>query len=360
MGPVPPADSEATPVGSNNGSSMNVDAGNQTNSWQRQLAPQDAPASLSAPAVGKFVASVVLEAARESSIRAAPAAEMQIERVATEETERNVVNPVADPVQVKSVPNLIQLAAALASRLKSVIVGPSAAKDTLVPVIPSLIKQVSNFIPCCPISSSFKYFSILYISHDTPVPPYFSDSDSLVHLAFILHPQLGGNALEKLALEYLDEEEEEDLETVVAHDLDDDEEVMMEPEEDMIMEEKEDSDLEMLDGPPQVFMTPKKKRAFKVKQKLDDEFLRRSKRVSKKLGGFKSANKHKEAETGKKTDALTKESKKSKATKKSKKANAEASTQDEVLEPTPIAMIPLKELWWLHISPRKYSKALDR
>lgn len=85
---------------------------------------------------------------------------------------------------------------------------------------------------------------------------------------------------------------------VVAHDLDDDVEVQMEPDEDVLMKEKGDSDLEMLDDPPQVFMTPKKKRAFKVKEKLDDEFLRRSKRVSQKLGGFKSAesaSKHKEA-----------------------------------------------------------------
>jgi hypothetical protein len=30
-------------------------------------------------------------------------------------------------------------------------------------------------------------------------------------------------------------------------------------------------------------MTPRKKKAFKVKEKLDDSFLRRSKRISSKL-----------------------------------------------------------------------------
>jgi hypothetical protein len=49
------------------------------------------------------------------------------------------------------------------------------------------------------------------------VQSYISDRHLLVHLAFILFPQLGDNALEKLALDYLnEEEEEEDRERVVA------------------------------------------------------------------------------------------------------------------------------------------------
>ena len=48
------------------------------------------------------------------------------------------------------------------------------------------------------------------------MPSYFSDRNLLVHLAFILFPQLGDNALEKIALDYLVEEEgEEDPEIVV-------------------------------------------------------------------------------------------------------------------------------------------------
>jgi hypothetical protein len=37
-----------------------------------------------------------------------------------------------------------------------------------------------------------------------------------------------------------------------------------------------------------VFLTAKKKKVVKVKEQLDDSFLRRSKRVSKKLAGYKS------------------------------------------------------------------------
>ena len=62
-------------------------------------------------------------------------------------------------------------------------------------------------------------------------------------------------------------------------------------------EEEEGPDMEILDGPPPVFMAPRKKRAIKVKEKLDDSFLRRSKSFSKKLEGFKdveSAKKFKE------------------------------------------------------------------
>jgi hypothetical protein len=42
----------------------------------------------------------------------------------------------------------------------------------------------------------------------------------LIHLAFILSPQLGGQALEKIALDYL-EEEEEDPEMIIEENEDD-------------------------------------------------------------------------------------------------------------------------------------------
>jgi hypothetical protein len=45
-----------------------------------------------------------------------------------------------------------------------------------------------------------------------------------------------------------------------------------------------DADLEILDEPPAVFKTPRrKKKTLKVKVKLDDGFLRRSKRILEKL-----------------------------------------------------------------------------
>ena len=42
-------------------------------------------------------------------------------------------------------------------------------------------------------------------------------------------------------------------------------------------------DVEILDAPPPVFQTPRKKRTVRVKEKLDDNFLRRSRRIYNKL-----------------------------------------------------------------------------
>ena len=42
-------------------------------------------------------------------------------------------------------------------------------------------------------------------------------------------------------------------------------------------------DVEILEAPPPVFQTPRKKRAVRVKEKLNDSFLRRSRRISNKL-----------------------------------------------------------------------------
>ncbi|XP_066387412.1 uncharacterized protein [Miscanthus floridulus] len=83
--------------------------------------------------------------------------------------------------------------------------------------------------------------------------------------------QLGGHALEKIALDYLDDEDEEP--EMMAQEVEEDPKVM-EQEENVtdVVQENDDSDLEMLDTSPPVFMTPRKKRAFKVKERLDDSF----------------------------------------------------------------------------------------
>ena len=50
---------------------------------------------------------------------------------------------------------------------------------------------------------------MLDINHDTLIPSYFNDNLILVHHALLLSPQIGGShALEKLALDYLEDEEE--------------------------------------------------------------------------------------------------------------------------------------------------------
>jgi hypothetical protein len=129
-------------------------------------------------------------------------------------------------------------------------------------------------------------------------------------------------------MDYL-EEEEEDPEMIIEEKEDEEnnaEETMitgLEVEKDDLVQEKEniDSDLELLETTPSVLMTPKKKRAVKIREQLDDGFLRRSKRVSQKLGGFRdaeSASKHKEGKSGKDKNE-PKNSKKIKGSKSIKK-----------------------------------------
>jgi hypothetical protein len=100
-------------------------------------------------------------------------------------------------------------------------------------------------------------------------------------LALILHPQLGDDALEKLGLDYMDIEEDE---STVATDVDYN---VTEGNVDEGLEkeaaEKADVDVEVLESPPPIFMTPPKKKTFKVNERLDEGFLRRSKRISNKL-----------------------------------------------------------------------------
>lgn len=142
-------------------------------------------------------------------------------------------------------------------------VGPSSKSDPLITVVPSLLKKVLSFIPSSPSSIFLRNLTLLDINHDTIVSSFFNDPQILVQLAFLLHPQIGGQALEKITLDY--------------------------------MEEEEDADVEVLDGPPPVFMNPRRKRAVKVKERLDDGFLSRSKRVAKKLEGFKNEESAKQA-----------------------------------------------------------------
>ena len=88
---------------------------------------------------------------------------------------------------------------------------------------------------------------MLNINHDTHVPSYFTYNQILVHLAFILSPQLGEQALEKIALDSFEEEDEEP--EMMAQEEEEPNMVQEEEDPDMVMQEKEDSDLEMLDGP---------------------------------------------------------------------------------------------------------------
>jgi hypothetical protein len=102
--------------------------------------------------------------------------------------------------------------------LRSIIVGPatpSDPKDPLITVVPSILKHVLYFFSISPPSNFLINLNIIHINEDTIIPSYFCDNELLIHLAFITFPQLGDDALKKLALDYMDEDvnEEENIET---------------------------------------------------------------------------------------------------------------------------------------------------
>lgn len=76
-------------------------------------------------------------------------------------------------------------------------------------MVPSLLREVLNFFTTSPSPVFLNCLSSLYLNHDTIIPDYVNDRRLLVHLAFILFPQIGGHSLEKIALQYLDEENED-------------------------------------------------------------------------------------------------------------------------------------------------------
>lgn len=118
------------------------------------------------------------------------------------------------------------------------------------PVIPVLSK-VLNFISKIPASSHFIFLTVLDIDYDTIIPPYFNDRLTLARLVLILPPQINEPVGGLSSL--LEEEEEEDVVEISDPDF-----------------------------------TPRKRRATRAKEQIDDRFLRRSKRNAANLDGFKS------------------------------------------------------------------------
>lgn len=275
MDPNLPISSEATPLDSPIGSGMNTD-NVVLNRWTEHAAPVDSLA--------------------ENAQLLAPSASLKGKAVvegSTSLTNLNV-NEVQFPDQMR-LPMFSSSVTAPRQVLRSVIYGPSIPEDPLVTVVPSLLEKVSLFITINPSSIFLRNLSMIDIVHDLPIPYYFNDYQLLVHLAFILYPQLGDKALEKIALDYMEDEEEEDPEIVVNVDEIEGEDPMEPGEDDLMQVDKEDNDVEILNDPPPVFQTPRRKKALKVKEKIDDSFLRRSKRLANKSQGFKNAESAKEA-----------------------------------------------------------------
>ena len=177
-------------------------------------------------------------------------------------------------------------------KMKSVIVGPATAKEPLIRVIPSLLKE-----------------------------------------------KLGDHALKKIALDYLDTEEDSD-------ELESKPELIVEIEYDseMIaidecMEEEAKEDIAILEEAPAIFKTRKSKKTLKVREQLDDSFLRRSKRLSIKSEGFKDTKSARKARVSTKD----KEPAKAKAKHTNKKAQTTKKNKKHVEvkeESMPLAVIP--------------------
>lgn len=261
-----PAGSESTPTAPMRETGMHVEAGH--NRWMEQLAPQD-PVSDSIQfgdnqsEIQKGKGIVVGNNNQTLNIQGIEA-----------QIPSSVRPSVYNPKVTASIPTL-----------KSIIIGPAAPRDPndpLVAVVPSLLKKVLNFFSVIPSQNVFRNFTCLDIDHDTPIPSFFNDHLLLAYLACILYPQIDDDALKKIGWDYMDVEDEEmtvnEEIPIVGDDAEHDAEFETEEAEE---------DLEVLESPPPIFMTPRRKKAFKVKEKLDDSFLRRSKRISNRLQGYK-------------------------------------------------------------------------
>ena len=132
------------------------------------------------------------------------------------------------------------------------------------------LPKVFLFIPKAPQSRCYFNLNFLDIDPNCYIPDYFDDFLTLAWLAFLIPDQTKEPTPTRKEIEDMDEDD-------------------------------------VMEIAPAQF-TPRKRRAIKVKEQLDEEFLRRSKRNAVKRAGFKTPQKKR-------------------------------STQEDVLEPVPLAMI---------------------
>ena len=295
MGPAAPAGSGTTPRGSNSGGNMQVDGG-ERGRWQQQTARVDADP-------GRTISDDL------------------------EPNQKKKTDPITKVLGVDTA----------MPKMKSVIVGLATAKEPLIRVIPSPLKEkVLSFIHLSPSSATFRFIELLIIDHGTLIPDYFNDSHHQIHLAFALYPQLGDHALKKITLDYVDTEEDSD-------ELESEPELIVEIESDskMIaidecMEEEVEEDIAILEEALAIFKTPKSKKTPKIREQLEDSFLRHSKGQSIKSEGFKDAKSARKA----RESAKEKEPAKDKAKNTNEKAQKNKKHVEVEEEPVPLAVIP--------------------
>lgn len=86
-----------------------------------------------------------------------------------------------------------------------------------------------------------------------------------------MYPQLGDHALEKIAKDYMDvegdESEEEDMPmNMKQYEAEAEEDDPVQQMDEAAEDATENLDIEILDGPPAVFQTPRRKKTLKVKE----------------------------------------------------------------------------------------------
>lgn len=145
--------------------------------------------------------------------------------------------------------------------IKSIVVGgPVLISASKSPLQPRALFKVLNFLTKNVPSSHFSWLSLMDIDPNTPIPSFINYPYLLVHLAFLLPPQNKDPSLEKEELKLLQEEDDEDLMEISGTNF-----------------------------------TPRKRRHVKVREQLEDSFLRCSKRISDMKAGFKDVRSADEA-----------------------------------------------------------------
>ncbi|CAD6272592.1 unnamed protein product [Miscanthus lutarioriparius] len=187
-------------------------------------------------------------------------AESEVAAEVSDAAPKKVVPDVTAPV-VQSPANMLPVLVVEKPKLQSIIIKDTPAVTVahgLFPAAPSappqdlalpIIRKVLNFLSKTPRSCPFASLTLLNIDFDTVIPPYFNDPLILAHLALLLPPQIMelAEGLNNLL------DEEDDLFEIIAEEF-----------------------------------TPRKRRATRAKEQIDDRFLRRSKRHAVKNQGYKA------------------------------------------------------------------------
>jgi len=162
IGTIPLAGSDTTPAGSNNGDNMDIEGGGHSH-WQQQLAPKDPILDADLADTERTVTqSPVLlrndgDGPSRWMVHAAPK-DLVVDETQNVQMSVQTVIGATKRLYVPVVIERLPMFSAVVPKptVKSVIIGPSAPKEPMITVIPSLLKeQVLNFIPVIPFPAPF-------------------------------------------------------------------------------------------------------------------------------------------------------------------------------------------------------------